>query len=178
MREKLFPFSLTQFNQLNSPQHGLLLNTSLHQCVWMLLYSFGTMSDSILSFSTLAGPRAHESLTEVQSILLSNSLRSGIAVQSPVQAPKFLVHGLFPNFISWALQWITHIWRGNKVVEISSICVPLELPFCLRWCERCTEQWKIKCLPCPVIGYHLPVLMAQQKWALFLKPLTETCPCQ
>lgn len=156
MREKTFPSPLTH----NWTHHNMVFSWTPHY-----IAVFGCFCVPLAWWVTAFFPSAHlqdpEHIIHSKygpAILLSTSFRPRIAVQCPVQAPTFLVHGLFPSFISWALQWITCIWGGYKAVEISSIHIPLELPFCLRWCERCTEQWKtkIKYLLCPAKGCHFP----------------------
>lgn len=96
MRQKAYPTSLTQFIQLNSPHHGLLLNTSLHLCVSMLLSYFGTHRQQ--HFLLRHTFRTRSVLTVPGTPHGGSPSRPGIRVQSPVQAPQLLVHMVFLSF--------------------------------------------------------------------------------
>lgn len=88
-----------------------------------------------------------------------SSPRLGIKTQYPVQVPQLLVNTLFPSFYFMSTLVNNSHKGGYMVVETCSTCVRLELPFCLRWCKRCTEQWKINCLSVSswhTLSHHSP----------------------
>lgn len=105
MREKASwevrsPISLTRSIQLDSLHHGLLLNTSLPCCVWMLLAYFGMYRwRHFLLWHT---SRTQSVLSICRSTVLSSCCgspsRPRIWVQSPVQASQLLEHTLLPSF--------------------------------------------------------------------------------
>lgn len=72
--------------------------------------------------------------------------RPGIRVESPVQASQLLVHILFPSIYLVSTPVNNLHTVGETVAETHGMHVPLELSFCLGWCKRCTEQWKINLL--------------------------------
>lgn len=136
MREKAYPISLTQFIQLNSPHHGLLLNTSLHLCVSMLLSYFGMhRRQHFLLRHTFIPGTPHG----------GSPSRPGIRVQSPIQAPQLLVHMVFLSFYLRSTLVNNLQAGGCTVVETRSTQVPPESLFYLGWRKRCAEQGKIKC---------------------------------
>lgn len=150
MREKVYPTSLTQFIQLNSPHHGLLLNTSLHLCVSMLLSYFGMhRRQHFLLRHTF---RTRSVLTIPGTPRGGSPSRPGIRVQSPVEAPQLLVHMVFLSFYLRSTLVNNLHTEGRTVVETRSTHVPPESLFYLGWRKRCTERGKLKCLS--VCSWH------------------------